>query len=155
MKAEFKNPSSTSNSQVAAIWKTDMLTLYFLYLFIIFFLFKWDLPWNHFVMQNIITNIVLPIQPPKTSDWHFTWQNGYGCHPLINKSQRFNFLFLSISFFWFVWQNKICMIRIKSKTIYITGEISFKWLFLTVLSKAIFRTQSKSGNAFLKINSNF
>ena len=148
MKAEFKNPSSTSNSQVAAIWKTDMLTLYFLYLFIIFFLFKWDLPWNHFVMQNIITNIVLPIQPPKTSDWHFTWQNGYGCHPLINKSQRFNFLFLSISFFWFVWQNKICMIRIKSKTIYINGEISFKWLFLTVLSKAIFRTQSKSGNAF-------
>ena len=39
-----------------------------------------------------------------------------------------SFISFSDMFFWFVWQ-KICMIRIMTQKVYITGEISFKWLF--------------------------
>ena len=52
--------------------KTDLQTYYFL--FIIFFLLKWDFLWNHLVTQNI--NMFLPTHPPKTSDWRFARQNG-------------------------------------------------------------------------------
>ena len=80
---EFKNPSSASISQVATMWngKQTCVRFNFLYLFLIFFLLKLDLLWNHFVTQNVMTNIVLPNHPPKTSDWRFAWQNGYGRHP--------------------------------------------------------------------------
>ena len=37
------------------------------------------------------------------------------------------------------------------KKFYITVEMSFKWIFLTILITAIFRTQSKvGGGAFLQ-----
>ena len=75
----------------------------FIYLFAIFFLLKCDLLWNHFVTQNVMTNIVLPTHPPKTSDWLFAWQNGYGRHPwesnfmVWNWNIKFLFFFFSIS----------------------------------------------------------
>ena len=49
---------------------------------------------------------------------------------LRNKTSRVQF-FISFCnmFFWFVRQNKICMITKKYKMFYKTGEISFKWLF--------------------------
>ena len=48
------------------------------------FLLKWDFLWSHFVTQNVKINIFLPTYPPKTSDWRFAWQNGYGRRPLPN-----------------------------------------------------------------------
>ena len=89
-KAEFKNPSSTSISQVATVWngKQKCVRCNFLYLFIIFFLLNWDLFWNYFVTQNTMTNKLLPTHPPKTSDWRFAWQNSL---PLSHKTEKFRF----------------------------------------------------------------
>ena len=60
-KLEFKNPLSTSTSQIATMmkWKTDVRTLQFL-IFVYIFLLKLDPLWNHFVTQNIMINIFYP-----------------------------------------------------------------------------------------------
>ena len=46
-----------------------------MFLFIVFFLLKWGFLWNYLITHNVIINIFLLTHPPKTSDWHFTWQN--------------------------------------------------------------------------------
>ena len=59
-------------------------------------------------------------------------------------------------FSWFLQQNKICVIRIRTQRV--LQEISSKWLlFLAVLARAVFRTQSKvnGGAFFVKIVNNF
>ena len=53
------------------------------------FLLKWDFLWNHFVTQNIMINIFLPTQPPKTWQWHFVWQNANGRHPQQHHNSGF------------------------------------------------------------------
>ena len=57
-----------------------------IFFLIIFFLLNWDFLWDHFVTQNVMMNLFLPIHPFKTSDWRFAWQNGYGRRPLTSES---------------------------------------------------------------------
>ena len=65
-KAEFKMLRVQETNTVMK-WKTDVCSLLH-FLLTIFFLLKWDFLWNHLVSQNVMINIFLTTQPPKTSD---------------------------------------------------------------------------------------
>ena len=81
-KVEFKNPLSTSTSQIATMmkWKTDVRTLQFL-IFVYIFLLKLDPLWNHFVTQNIINFFYPPRYLKRQIDVLYD-KNGYGRCPL-------------------------------------------------------------------------
>ena len=70
----------------------------------------------------------------------------------INRLQRFSLLFLSVTRFLIFAKNKICMIRIKTKSFTELGKYILNgYFFLTVLPRAVLRTQSKFyGGDFLQ-----
>ena len=89
-------------------------------------LFSWD--WARcWGMRNYPNPLHL------TKNWrtmHRIWHKPFS---MIQSAQIKNwistvqsFIFLCHKFFWFVRQNKICMIRIKTKNFYVTGENIFQ-----------------------------
>ena len=71
---------------------------------------------------------------------HFQWFNQQASRtwfPVNKLTLKFQLLisFRITHFFWFVQQNKICMIRIKTRKV-----LKLDYYFLTILRRAIFRT---------------
>ena len=137
-KQNLKKPSRTSTSQVVTVmkWKINVRSCN-LCLFIIFFLLKWDI-WNHFVPQNVMMNLFLLTHRPKTSDWCFTWQNGYRRCPLLTVSLRF---MISKSF---------CILKLFSST-RISFLESLFWCYFLFFEVFLLRGRLFFNNFFQKL----